>query len=425
MKYNKWPCILLFGILPLITSNAQTDSLQWYYQQSQEAHKGEDWPKFLKTTAAANRLRPFHPTLTYNLAAAYSLNQQPDKAVKYLRSFLLMNSTADFSADPDFAFLMEKKEAAGLLRFQQELNESISQSELVFDLESDPFHPECIAYSEVGSTYYLGGVHQAEIRSYRPGQEQSELFLSTTDLAPLYCVLGMAIDPDKNSLWLVSTSLPQMKGYEETKNGRSSVFEVDLTTKEVLTSIKIEADSRLSELLFHKGRVYIADGMKNTVYTLVSGDQSLTPIADLSADARNLQGMALSPKRGALFVVDYVSGLFKIDLTDGSYQRVPMADHVPFKGIDGLFFHKNSLLVTQNGSRPMRVMRLILDKKQDQVIDRKIIDQNQSYLNEPTQGFIFKKAFYFLANSPWGAYDKKMNFLPEQVRSIQVRKLKL
>lgn len=403
---------------------AQTDSLQHYYQKSVEAHRSGDYKAFLENAAAANRLRANHPTLTYNLAAAYSLNQQPKKAMKHLQRFVLMNSSLDFAQDTDFAPIMKEKGMSELLQLKQSLSDSISQSQLAFELKTGAIHPECISYSKKTSTYYLGMVHQPGVISYsfKNGQQ---LFLDRTQLEDLYAVLGIAVDPKKNSLWLVSTVLPQMEGFEEKMNGQSSVYEIDLKTKKVLTSVVIPSDSRLGEILFHQGTVYVADGLKNKVFSLKSGDTQLTLVADLSENARNLQGMAISAKSKDLFVSDYVSGLFKVNLQDGSYQRLQMAGHIPFKGIDGLFFYNNTLLATQNGSRPMRVMQLLLDPKQESVVDQKAIDQNCRYLNEPTQGFLYNNTFFYIANSPWGAYDEEMNFKPERENHIQVRKMKL
>jgi hypothetical protein len=73
----------------------------------------------------------------------------------------------------------------------------------------------------------------------------------------------------------------------------------------------------------------------------------------------------------------------------------------------------------------MRVMQLRLDKNHESVIDKKIFDQNVSYLSEPTQGLIIRNVFFYIGNSPWGAYDKNMRFQEEQLEPVQVRKVKL
>ncbi|MEQ8573331.1 MAG: hypothetical protein RIB63_04680, partial [Fulvivirga sp.] len=55
------------------------DSLMYYYNKSTEAYKVKDYPSFMTALEKANGLRPNHPTLVYNLAAAYSLNNNQEK----------------------------------------------------------------------------------------------------------------------------------------------------------------------------------------------------------------------------------------------------------------------------------------------------------------------------------------------------------
>ncbi len=404
---------------------SQSDSLRYYYQKSVEAHKLADHNTFLDAAAAANRLRPNHPTLTYNLAAAHSLNGHTDQAIKYLKKFTLMNSTSNYSEDKDFEPILKEKKFASLLKLQKELSDSINKSKIEFQLAKDTFHPECMTYDPKTQQFFFGGVHQAGVKIYDPSSTKSSIWIDRNTLKELYCVLGIAVDPVKNSLWLVSSALPQLQGYSKEQEGKSSVYEIDLDTKKVLTFIHMDSVSRFGELLFDKGKAFVADGLTNKVYQIQSGDQELKLIADLSKEARNLQGIAINKNQKYLFISDYVSGLFRIKIKDGSFQRVTLPNDVPFKGIDGLFFHNNTLLATQNGSTPMRVMRLYLDSKKEKVEDWSIIDQNLSVLNEPTQGVLLKDAFYYIANSPWQAYDKEMQLQSNLLRPIQIRKYDL
>lgn len=56
------------------------------------------------------------------------------------------------------------------------------------------------------------------------------------------------------------------------------------------------------------------------------------------------------------------------------------------KGTDGLYFYKNGLLAIQNGVSPMQVVYLSLDKKLPKITQRKVLENNNPALNEPTLG---------------------------------------
>jgi hypothetical protein len=85
---------------------------------------------------------------------------------------------------------------------------------------------------------------------------------------------------------------------------------------------------------------------------------------------------------------------------------VAAPDNVPLLGIDGLAAYGNSLIVTQNGIRPHRVTRLTLDPAGERVVKGEILEMNDPRFSEPTLGMVVGDAYYFVANSQWGMFDK-------------------
>lgn len=41
-------------------------------------------------------------------------------------------------------------------------------------------------------------------------------------------------------------------------------------------------------------------------------------------------------------------------------------------------------------------------------------------MNEPTLGMIHEGVFYFVANSPWGAYDKENQLIEEKLKPVEI-----
>jgi len=74
-------------------------------------------------------------------------------------------------------------------------------------------------------------------------------------------------------------------------------------------------------------------------------------------------------------------------------------------GIDGLYVFGNTLIATQNGTSPERVVRFTLDASNTQVLSEFIIERATPTLGDPTHGVVVGEYFYYIANSGWDSLD--------------------
>ncbi|MCI0617647.1 hypothetical protein L0244_32135, partial [bacterium] len=59
-----------------------------------------------------------------------------------------------------------------------------------------------------------------------------------------------------------------------------------------------------------------------------------------------------------------------------------------------------------HGVAPLRVCQYELNKDQTEILKMDFIVKGTPNLGEPTLGVKAGNEFYFIANSPWGAYEK-------------------
>lgn len=81
-------------------------------------------------------------------------------------------------------------------------------------------------------------------------------------------------------------------------------------------------------------------------------------------------------------------------------------------GIDGLYIYHSSLIATQNGSSPARVMCFPLDSTLTCIVSERIIERATPTLGDPTHGVIVGDFFYYIANSGWSKLDEHGNLKP-------------
>ncbi|MEM6522862.1 MAG: hypothetical protein AAGF85_05910 [Bacteroidota bacterium] len=395
-----------------IGSFAQRDSLQAYYQVGVNAYEAKEYHLYLESFKRANEIRPNHPTIMYNLASAFALNQKIKASLIVIKQLINMNTSLleEIKKDEDFQSLVQRQDFKELEKYAQQKSARISKSRTHDLIKLDSIHIEGISYNPTKKEYYLGAVNTRTLFSYSDvGLEE---IVSHQDIPNVFSILGVAYHAKANSIWLCTNALPQMSGYSDAQSGFSSIIEYSLDQKKVVTEILKEGASAFGDLIVSKnGQVFVSDGLGNKICIVKSGDTELSTFIDLSSIAFNLQGLSLSQNEEFLFVADYISGIFKIDMTDNSVTRLVLPENVSPKGIDGLYLHANSLLAIQNGTTPYRIMQLNLSTKKDAVMNVQIFDQARKEFDEPTQGVILNDRFVYIANSPWGKYsdDRVLN----------------
>jgi hypothetical protein len=135
----------------------------------------------------------------------------------------------------------------------------------------------------------------------------------------------------------------------------------------------------------------------------------------------NIQGMAFSPNEEILFIADYIKGVFRLALKTKDLVLMAAPEKFSMKGIDGIYFYKNSLLAIQNGVTPNRATRYTLNSTMNSIIKSEIIDRAHPAFGEPTLGVVSGDSFYYIANSQWGGYDDQQQIKPnDQLTDIVI-----
>jgi hypothetical protein len=178
------------------------------------------------------------------------------------------------------------------------------------------------------------------------------------------------------------------------------------------------------------GRLYASDPLKGGVYSAGSDGFALTELAP-PGTFRSPQGLAESADGGLLYVSDYRYGLAAISLRTASVVRITAPEKLPISldGIDGLWRVGNSLIAIQNGTSPMRIVRLELGRKPTSVVRAQVLEQAHPAWTEPTSGGIDGQSLSYVATGQWDRFEQGEPVagkppLPTQVRILPLRTTK-
>ncbi len=397
------------GILAI--NNAQT--FQSYYKQADSAYAVKDYQIFYIKLKQANLLHPYHQGIFYKLGLASALTNKKVEAFSYLKQAILINANYPLEDVADLASLKQNNQWNDLIVLQKKWQLTTVTSTPFLTIKDRQLHPEGIEWDEVEKTMYVGSIHKRKIIKIKASGEVSDFCPAATE--GITSIFGIKIDRKNNLLWACSSPMQEMENYDS--SARSMVFKFELTTGKVIKRFTLPSgftNSVFGDIILNKaGQPFISDSRNNIIWTINATNETLDKFYT-SPEFWNIQGLAFTPNEDDLFIADYVKGMYKLHIKNRHLTRVEVVPEVSMKGIDGVYFYKNSLLAIQNGVNPVRICHYYLDKNLEKVISYEVIDNAHPDFNEPTLGVINKNEFYYIANSQWSGYDETFKIKPAQ-----------
>ena len=416
--------VLLVPILYVALAHAQTSAEMKAAGDAERAataaYRIKSNAEFLQQMEIANRNRPNHPRLIYNLATAYALNGRTDESLDSLERLTKMGLSYAFEKNEDLGSVREHARFKGILSAAAANRNPVNVSTPAFRLSDRSLIAESVGYDPRSKQFFVGSVHQRKILSIDPSGRE---FSSAAD--GLYAVMGIKVDSDRGILWAATSAVPQMRGYSEADKGRSGVFKYDLTTRKLLGKYMLPAGEQhtIGDVWIDKlGKVFATDSASPNIYRIDDSQNAIIPFiaSDLFV---SLQGLTGGATANEMYVADYSKGLFRIDMATKVVTQLKPDVNVTLLGIDGLYFHEGRLIAIQNGVAPTRVVAFSVEG--DRVASTTVLEANHPDFLEPTLGVVSGDDLYYIANSQWPLVNEKAELQLEKLRDPVVLKLSL
>lgn len=418
--------IQLLSAVQVPAADDPPKNARYYRQQAAAAYKAKDYPAAIESFEKAAELIPDHPTLLYNLACVNALAGRKSEALAWLSKVAEMGLVMPAEKDTDLDAIKDTAEFKLILKRFEASKAPVNNSSAGFTIHEKGLITEGLAYDPAEETFFVSSVHKRKILSIGKSGE-AKVFASEQD--GLFSVLGMAVDAKRRHLWVASTAFPQMINFKKEEDGTSAVFKFDLRTKRLLKKYALSTTGKkhaLGDLIIHSnGDVFTTDSLSPAVYVV---RQQKDEIELFLSDPRfgSPQGLAFSSDQQHLFMADYGTGLFDLDVKTKRVSHLTPLAGATLLGIDGLYFFKGSLIGVQNGVNPQRVVRVLLSNDLKRVQRLEVLEANNPVFLEPTLGVIVKDTFYFIANSQWPLVDENAKLAAEEkLQEPVVLKVKL
>ncbi|HKI76943.1 MAG TPA: hypothetical protein VKA26_00210 [Ignavibacteriaceae bacterium] len=384
-----------------------------FYKSAMNAYELKNYDSLLINMKKALALRPNHPSILYNLAISYILNEKNEEGFDILRKMVRMRLFYRFEKDPDFSTVLKNKEFKEILEKFEKNTKPVSNSNIQFEYPEKDLITESVAFDPETGSFYLSSIHKRKIvKIYKDGK--TEDFKSEMEDS-LWSVFGIKIDEKHRLLYACTSPMEQMINFNNEENGKSALLKYDLGSGKLLS--KYSFDNKESAHIFgdlaidKDGNVYISDSKENSVYKINYSSDQIEQIIKPGKFV-SLQGLDLDDGNDNLYLVDYALGLYRYNFESGKIIYIEPSEYLVPQGMDGLYYYKNSLIATQNGVSPQRIIRIYLNDEMNKVVKWKTLEANNPLFDEITLGVIDNDNFYFIANSQWNSFNKDGTIFP-------------
>ncbi len=366
--------------------------------------EAEDYEAARRTLEAALDLKPGHAGILRGLFITARRDDRPDDALYALERM----ADAGISFDPGAGsgWLRE----ANAMRFAEvsarlEANaQPAGEAERFAVINAPDALIEGVAKDIETDRLFLSSVAQRQILMLEPfARDEPIVFADRED--GLMSVFGIAVDDRTRVVWAATGVVPQTP-LDEGEEEATALLAFDLMTGELFRRYEIEGAQQIADFVVRDGIVYASDTRAPRIYVLNSVSSDLEVLVE---DPRfvNLQGLALA--RGALYAADYATGIWRIDLGDGSVSLV-RAGSESLIGIDGLLNTRDGrLIAVRNGTPPHQLMAIDLDREGRAVASTEVLLRGHPDMGENTEPTLVDLAdgrAWLVANAAWPLFPE-------------------
>jgi hypothetical protein len=386
-----------------IAQQGNTRSGYEAYVEAMAAYRAGDMATYRDRLARADSLVPGQPALRRRLAGAEARLGRLDAAGAWLTRFASMNVRFDLDQDRDLDPLRDRPEYAAARVRQAELDKPLRSSMLGAEIPEKQLITEGIAFDPGPRRLFISSVHKRKILSYTGGRWGT---FAPAAGESLWAPLGMAADPDNRSLWVATTAMAEMAGWDSTMDGKAELVRLDLVGGRTLVRYAVPdtgLDHNLNDVVLDgRGRLYVSDSRSGAIYRVEGAEHDRMAVFLPRGTFGSPNGLAVGRNDSLLYVSDYTLGVYVVDVATLAIERLAAPDSLCLNGVDGLVGFDGGLVMIQNGIVPHRLVRVLLDPSGRRITSVVTLDRAHPLWDEPTLGVMDGQELFYLGRSQWG-----------------------
>lgn len=359
-------------------------------------------PEIRAEMAAAEQLlgkTPDRAAVLYLLAALHAQLGEIHEAMSNLKECVSLKEGFDPSGGPEFAGLKGSRDYDQLVEQVRKDFPAMNQARLVYVTTEKDLVPEGLAYDSARNVFYLSSLNLRKIVKI-PGNTaikapaKGAIPQKSSDFVPgdrykLLPVLGIRIDPTDGSVWSNSCL----------DEGKAELLHFDAQGMLLGRYATQEPGKHCFNdlVVLPTGEIFLTDTLANKLLEFQPKTQAFSEVK-VSRELLEPNGIVLSGDSQFLYFADQL-GVQRVHLKTRESVEVDAGAHSTLAGVDGLYWHKGSLIAIQNGIGTPRVAAFQLSNDGAHVSKTTILEYRSNLCVLPTTGALREDDFYYIVNS--------------------------
>jgi hypothetical protein len=386
----------------LAQSRSALDLSRMLREEVRAAAQIEDFETAHRMNAAALALQPGHPGLLNNAVLLGAMAGKTEHQFEALEAMAGAGLSYDLDGSVRNLGQLEAADSERLNAIRLALGENAAPAGQAVAVATPPLNDaliEALAVDNETERLYLGGVVQRRIYRVEPfAPEEFDVFAGNDE--PIGSIFGLVADRRHGRLYAAEGVVEQTPLAPD-EQPETALLVLDLETGERIARHTIEGAERMGDLTVRDGVVFVSDAEAGRIYRL-NGPRAELELYAQDERFASLQGLAQA--RGALWVVDYAVGLWRIDPVSRVAHLQPSPDGASLIGMDGLVADRlGRLFVVRNGAAPAGVFELVFDDA-NQLVGLEPVLTGDARLGEPTTVRIADDRLFVNADAPWDQF---------------------
>ena len=327
---------------------------------------------------------PDRGAVLYFVAVSHATLGDILPAIDQLQKCVALKEGFDPSKDPAFAAINTSKDFRKIVDDVHKDFLPANDWRVAFTSSEKDLFPEGLEYDPTNDFFYLSSLYHPKILRISP-EGKIAGFVSGQGYK-LLPVMAIHLDPADGTIW--STS------FDEDAQ-QSEILHFD-RAGELLARYPSSAHfaHEFHDLaVLHDGNVLLTDTLAAKVYRFDPRTRTFATL-QLSRPLFSPKGIALTDDDSAVYVADQL-GVLRVDLKNDTCAEVDPGPRATVAGIDGLYWHKDTLIGVQTGIGNPRVAAFHLSADGLHVVRTAVLATS---LASPTTGAVRGEDFYFIVN---------------------------
>ncbi|MCF6288554.1 MAG: hypothetical protein L3J53_04875 [Proteobacteria bacterium] len=351
------------------------------------------------------KIKPYIPTLQYQLAGAYALNDDKTPAFNTLIALQKQGFYFDIANNPNFPninsfpvfdHIKENFDANG-----QHFGEG--KESFFIDKSFSGLLFESLAFDDNSQSFLLGSLRDGSVIKVAEDGEVTALIPAVNGgKNGHWSVIDLAVDAKNDILWVASSAISQFGKLNKEIVGMSGIFKYQLSTGKFIKSFLVPENKRPTVIssmhLTPQGDLYFVDPLKNVVLKL-GKDANQISITFKTNKYNNLRNITSDETGKKLYLSDLEEGIIILNLENEETYAITNSPTLNLTNISDLIYDNNGLIIIQSGFQPERIMRLQLESRKLGLANIFPIESANPRFNSPSVGIVVAEGLYYITNS--------------------------